>query len=1196
MSFRDVLRCVVPLLACFAAPAEGQRLIVLPGVSSTTSTASAFSASPLATAGTINAAPGAFLAFSNPAGSRFFVVTTSAVVVADASGAQVQTPLPIANVNGAALSPDGLTLVVVSGNATSGEASIFDVSGDTASLKASLTVGDDPLDVAISLDSATAYVVGPTGLTPIDLTADTAGTPVTLAGLTPSGAAKPGVAVGPNGLVYVNASRALYELHPATLATLNTISLAGFPGKPNFSGDATSAAVPNQFAAAPYVSVLNLSNHTVSGDLSTSGLSFQVAQVFYGSQYIYLTSSSGNRYLYRFLPSAPVGITAMFDGVYSAAVSNEPAGPKYLFAVGSNVVTRVDISPAATANVTATLRTPAGPAFYVPVENTDTPTSSALYNSTQTVAPSAIGVPLVVQVRDANGLPVAGVAVRWTPAPHVTLQRAMTTTNAQGIAVATPVAPATVGSYAVSTSVPILGAVLGFTLNVATPGSGGGSGGGGGGGTVTAGLSMVSGNGQVVASLQTVPEPFVVVDRDASGNPVAGAKVTFTADNTGGTLVFTGQTCAYNTSTSVTCTTDGNGLASMSFLAPNAPFSFTDVVLSTITASMSTGPSVAFLVTTVPQSGTTAALLPIVVTLAPASGVSTFSGQAGQTLTGAIKVQVTGLISGLPLPDVGLTVRPTLAYEPGASTNVSCAGAGGVALTNASGLATCNLVLGSQTGTFTAYAIVGGFFVISPEFTVTITAPVLVPTTIAITGGNNQSGAAGQALPTPLTATVEDQFGNPIANSAVTWSVVQGAATLTNSSAKSDSTGKVSTGVTLGAAGAIQIKVTAGSASAIFHLTSTVSVSSITKSSGDNQNAPIGAAFANPLVVKVTPTQGSAANFAVAFAVASGSATLSASTVNTDSSGQASVNVTAGSSTGAVTITASAGGKSVTFSLTVRKPGPQLTTGSFLNGASFLAGPMVNGAVDPGFAPGSIITIEAAGLTTGLNIPSGSCLSGDPISGLPETGGLPTIVGGVEFEFGDKLAPIFAICRNADGTEQANLQAPFELGAGSVGVLVKYAAGTSSENDFFVGGVPVLSASPGIFEYVDASSANQAKLAVAIKADGSVISSANPAHPGDTIQVYVTGLGPVLPNVATNQLGAPGEKVYFTPTVTLGGTNMGGVTAAYAENAIGIYLVQFQIPSGQAAATTPLIVGVISDKASGNTAFTSQQSQIPIAQ
>jgi uncharacterized protein (TIGR03437 family) len=1195
MSIRAILRCVVPALACLAMPVEGQKLIVLPGASSSAATASAFATNPLSSAGTINAAPGAFLAFSNPVSSRFFIVTTSGVVVTDSSGAQVQTPLAIANVNGAALSSDSSTLVVVSGTSSSGEVSIFDVSGETASLAASLTVGNNPLDVAISLDSATAYVVNAGGITPVDLTANTVGTPVALAGLTPSGSAKPGVTVGPNGLVYVNASRVVYELHPATLATLNTISVAGFPGKPSFSSDATAAAIPNQTAGSPYVSVLNLTNHTISGDLSTSGYgSVSVNRVYYGSQYIYFTSPTTS-HLYEFLPSSPVpSLKPLLGNVISTAASNEPAGPNYLFTVGQNPsqVTRLDISPAATAPVTAPLGTTAGPAFYVSPENTDTPKSIVEYNGAQAINPGTVSLPLVLQVTDAAGLPVAGAAVRWTPPLSVTLQRAMTTTNVQGIATATAIAPRTIGSYVISANAPnSLG--VNFTLNVTTGNVGGG-------GVVAGGLSMVFGNGQVAVAGETAVEPLEVLATNSSGKPAAGGMVTFTSDTPGSFLQSNPQTCTAKSGTSVTCAADGNGLASVIFQGPGVLFGDPNVV-STVTASTPGGNSVPFVVTTVPQSSATGPLVPVISTLAPAAGVAAFTGQAGQTLKGAIQIKTTTLISlgatPTPVPNIGLEVRPNLSV-PGDSPNVSCAGPGGTVLTDANGVASCDLVLGSQVGTYPVYGIVGGYVALSPQFAVTITAPVLVSTTLAITGGNNQSGAVGQALTTPLTAVVEDQFGNPIANTAVIWSVVQGSATLTNASAKSDANGKVSAGVTLGSSlGAVQIKVAAGSASAIFHATATVAISGITKTSGDNQSAAMGAAFASPLVVNVTVSSGSAANIPVAFAVATGStgtATLSASSVNTDSSGNASVTVTAGSTTGAVQITASTGGKSVTFSLTVAKPGPQLTPASFLNGASFATGPMVNGAVDPGFAPGSIITIKAVGLTTGLNIPAGSCLTGTPDDGLPGTGALPTNIGGVEFQFQSTLAPIFAICRNADGTEQANLQAPLEMGPPSAGVLVKYAAGTPSENDFFVGGVPVLVASPGIFEYFENPAT---KIAVAIKADGSVISATNPAHPGDTIQVYATGLGPVLPTkMATNTPGVAGQKVYFTPTVSLGGTNVGGVTATYAENAIGIYLVQFQIPSGQTAGNISLVVGVISDQHTGNTPFSSQTSQIPIAQ
>jgi uncharacterized protein (TIGR03437 family) len=119
------------------------------------------------------------------------------------------------------------------------------------------------------------------------------------------------------------------------------------------------------------------------------------------------------------------------------------------------------------------------------------------------------------------------------------------------------------------------------------------------------------------------------------------------------------------------------------------------------------------------------------------------------------------------------------------------------------------------------------------------------------------------------------------------------------------------------------------------------------------------------------------------------------------------------------------------------------------------------------------------------------------------------------------------------------------------------------------------------------------KVAVAVKDDGSLISSSNPAHPGDTIHVYTTGLGPVLPHVSTNQPGVPGQIPYFTPLVSLGATQMGGVTADYAENMIGIFVVSFQIPSDQAAgATVPLKVSVKTDKSA---IVDSQTSQITIA-
>src|SRR4029453_800481 len=133
------------------------------------------------------------------------------------------------------------------------------------------------------------------------------------------------------------------------------------------------------------------------------------------------------------------------------------------------------------------------------------------------------------------------------------------------------------------------------------------------------------------------------------------------------------------------------------------------------------------------------------------------------------------------------------------------------------------------------------------------------------------------------------------------------------------------------------------------------------------------------------------------------------------------------------------------------------------------------------------------------------------------TGGLPTRIAGVEFQIGSKLAPIFAICKNEDGTEQANIQVPFEVAPVKSWAVVRYNAGTPQMTEFSTPELEIRNAAPGIFEYYVSDSTLGG---VGVKGDGSLLSPGNPAHPGDTIEVYVTGLGPVLPTAASNVPGA----------------------------------------------------------------------------
>ena len=419
-----------------------------------------------------------------------------------------------------------------------------------------------------------------------------------------------------------------------------------------------------------------------------------------------------------------------------------------------------------------------------------------------------------------------------------------------------------------------------------------------------------------------------------------------------------------------------------------------------------------------------------------------------------------------------------------------------------------------------------------------------------------------------------DQFGNVVPpGTPVTWTVLSSGApgTLQNTTTGTDPNGETSTLITLGTTtGTVVIQLTAGNVSQTFSETVVNPAAGIDVVSGNNQSTLINTNFAAPLVVEVVDANGNPVNGApVTFAITSGSASIGTASTTTNSSGQASTTITAANTAGNIVITATASTFSVTFTLTANLPGPQNII--FVNGASFQ---LQSGCPAPGcVAPGEVVTIEGTGFANGIQ----GVMSNTSIAGP-----LPTTLAGASITFNGVAAPIFYIA-NVNGVQTMSVQVPFETQPGSAAVVFTGAGGGVANLN-----VTVNPYAPGVFTTVYGKQV----IAVAVRSDGSYVSPNNPAQLGETIYLFVTGLGVTSPAASTGQQGS-GQS--FTGTIITGLNNQGVPHGKvdYAPGLVGVYIVAIDVPAN--AETGPnQPVGLIVVDNSGNKYY-AQHSTIPIA-
>ena len=206
---------------------------------------------------------------------------------------------------------------------------------------------------------------------------------------------------------------------------------------------------------------------------------------------------------------------------------------------------------------------------------------------------------------------------------------------------------------------------------------------------------------------------------------------------------------------------------------------------------------------------------------------------------------------------------------------------------------------------------------------------------------------------------------------------------------------------------------------------------------------------------------------------------------------------------------------------------PRLVPGGAVNAATF-AGTVL--------APGSLISVFGEGLAPGTA----------SASLLP----LPTELIGVSIRISNIPAPLLFVSPG-----QVNLQVPWEIAPGTVLITATVNGAPSNSIQANVGPY-----SPGVF--------------VIVHADGSPVSSDNPAVAGEVLVAYATGLGPVTVNVPTGQ-AAPASPLAITtelPTITIDSVPAEVVFSGMAPGFVGLYQVNVRVPTSGAGGSRTAVV------------------------
>ena len=169
--------------------------------------------------------------------------------------------------------------------------------------------------------------------------------------------------------------------------------------------------------------------------------------------------------------------------------------------------------------------------------------------------------------------------------------------------------------------------------------------------------------------------------------------------------------------------------------------------------------------------------------------------------------------------------------------------------------------------------------------------------------------------------------------------------------------------------------------------------------------------------------------------------------------------------------------------------------------------------------------------------------------------------------------------------KQINAQLPFNA-AGDVAMSIHTPAGVSNNYNFVV-----QSAAPAIF--LTGTAGPETGLATIFRAaNGQLVTPTNPLYPGDTVVIYLTGMGPTSPAVAAGAETPPTllTSVTQAPSLTLGGSNLSILYAGLVPGFVsGLYQINATVPDVVTQGdTVPLVIS----QAGGTTTINVRRSQV----